>query len=349
MTYLKQHILYPLLYYKKRILSCLFATILIGWMVVYCDVTQAQIDAASGLAGVIFAWIDEIFGVASLDEAKSLLNITFQNGTIVAGGYTFTSLATVLTKASTVFKNLGVMMLFAFFGINFMEGVTIHTQMIAEQIIRRFVFLIIGLILIGNALDLTFGIANIFTVVSEKMLSSPSMAQDVDSQVFALKQSMYVDMGLDEASTVPIVGGIIDAMKPYTAPLKYVLEMLIPYLLSKLANVIVSVVCWTRFVQILIMGVVCPVTLCDFGDHPSQSAAMRGAKNIVALGLSGPLILLSMFICREIQLQIMTSATASLTASSYIGAIWSMSVIAIVQISLVTRSSSLAKQALGMA
>ena len=136
---------------------------------------------------------------------------------------------------------------------------------------------------------------------------------------------------------------------PDKKELKYVFEMLIPYLLSKLENVIVSVVCWTRFVQILIMGVVSPVTLCDFGDHPSQSNAMRGAKNIVALSFSGPLILLSMFICREIQLQIMTSATASLTASSYVGAIWSMSVIAIVQISLVTRSTNLAKQALGMA
>ena len=349
MTYVKQHILYPILYYKKTILSVLFGIIFALWLIVYCDVTQAQIDAATGLAGVIFTWIDEIFGVGSLDEAKSLLNITFQNGTIVAGGYTFTTLATVITKASRVFKNLGVMMLFVFFGINFMEGITMHTQMIAEQIIRRMVFLIMGILLIGNALDLTFGIANIFTVVSEKMLSSPSMERDVGSQIFSLKQSMYVDMGLDEASTVPIVGGIIDAMKPYTAPLKYVLEMLIPYLLSKLANVIVSVVCWTRFVQILIMGVVSPVTLCDFGDHPSQSAAMRGVKNIVALSFSGPLILLSMFICREIQLQIMTSATTSLTASSYVGAIWSMSVIAIVQISLVTRASSLAKQALGMA
>ena len=349
MKYVKQHIIYPFLYYRKRIFTGMFALIFTLWLIAYCDVTQAQIDAASGLAGVIFTWIDEIFDVASLDEAKSLLNITFQNGTIVAGGYTFTTLSTVLTKASRVFKNLGVMMLFAFFGINFMEGITMHTQMIAEQVIRRFVFLIMGMILIGNALDLTFGIANIFTVVSEQMLSSPSLDIDVSSQVFALKQSMYVEMGLDEASTVPIVGGIIDAMKPYTAPLKYVLEMLIPYLLSKLANVIVSVVCWTRFVQILIMGVVSPVTLCDFGDHPSQSSAMRGAKNIIALGFSGPLILLSMFICREIQLQIITSATTSLTASSYVGAIWSMSVIAIVQISLVTRSSSLAKQALGMA
>lgn len=349
MKYVKQHIIYPFLYYRKSILSVVFGCILALWLIVYCDVTQAQIDAAGGLAGVIFSWIDEIFGVGSLDEAKELLNITFQNGTIEAGGYTFTTLSAVITKASRVFKNLGVMMLFVFFGVNFMEGITMHTQMIAEQIVRRFVFLIVGLILIGNALELTFGIANIFTVVSEKMLSVPSLDRDVSSQIFSLKQSMYIEMGLDEESTVPIVGGMIDAMKPYTAPLKYVLEMLIPYLLSKLANVIVSVVCWTRFVQILIMGVVSPVTLCDFGDHPSQSNAMRGAKNIVALSFSGPLILLSMFICREIQLQIMTSATASLTASSYVGAIWSMSVIAIVQISLVTRSTNLAKQALGMA
>ena len=100
MKYVKQHIIYPFLYYRKRIFTGMFALIFTLWLIAYCDVTQAQIDAASGLAGVIFTWIDEIFGVASLDEAKSLLNITFQNGTIVAGGYTFTTLSTVLTKAS---------------------------------------------------------------------------------------------------------------------------------------------------------------------------------------------------------------------------------------------------------
>lgn len=348
MNYVKQRIIYPIQYHFKKIVIVSFLLGFSLWLIVYCDVTQAQIDAAGGLAGVVFSWIDEIFGVASLDKAKELLNVTFQNGIIEAGGYTFTSLSGVLTKASKVFKNLAVMMLFAFFGVRFMEGVTMQSQMIAEQIVRKFVFLILGIVLIGNAIDLTFGIANIFTVVSDKMLSSPSIDRDVSAQIFALKQSMYIDMGLDETSDVPIVGGIIDAMKPYTAPLKYVLEMLIPYLLAKLANVIVSVVCWTRFVQVLIMAVVSPLTVCDIGDHPSQSAAMRGVKNIIALALSGPMILLSMFICREIQLQIMTSATVSLTASSYVGAIWSMSVIAIVQISLVTRANNLAKQAIGM-
>lgn len=348
MTYIKQHIIYPLQYHFKRIVTLLFACCFILWMIVYCDVTQAQIDATGGLAGVIFSWIDEIFQIASLDKAKSLLNITFQNGTIEAGGYIFISLSGVLTTSSKVFKNLAVMMLFTFFGVRFMESVTMQSQMIVEQMIRKFVFLIIGIILIDYAFDLTFGIANIFTVISNKMLSSPSLDKDVSTQIFALKQSMYIDMGLDEVSTVPIVGGMIDAMKPYTAPLKYVIEMLIPYLLTKLANVIVSVVCWTRFVQILLMAIISPLVVCDIGEHLSQSVAMRGIKNIVALGLSGPLILLSMFICREIQLQILTSVTTGLTASGYVGAIWSMSVIAIVQISLVTKSSSLAKQVLGM-
>lgn len=250
MTYIKQHIIYPVQYHFKRIMTLLFVCSFILWMIVYCDVTQAQIDATGGLAGIIFSWIDEIFQVASLDKAKNLLNITFQNGTIEAGGYIFTSLSGVLTTSSKVFKNLAVMMLFTFFGVRFMESVTMQSQMIIEQMIRKFVFLIVGIVLIGHAVDLTFGIANIFTVISNKMLSSPSLDKDVSTQIFALKQSMYIDMGLDEVSTVPIVGGMIDAMKPYTAPLKYVIEMLIPYLLAKLSNVIVSVVCWTRFVQI---------------------------------------------------------------------------------------------------
>ncbi len=51
--------------------------------------------------------------------------------------------------------------------------------------------------------------------------------------IFAWVDEIFGVAGLDEASTVPIVGGIIDAMKPYTAPLKYVLEMLIPDVLIK--------------------------------------------------------------------------------------------------------------------
>ena len=345
---LKQKFIYPLRYHRKKIIIMMIVlTLLIP--TVCLAVTQADLDAAGGLVPLIFSWVDEIFGVSSLDEAKSLLNITFQNGTIKAGGYTFKKLAGVLTTAGTIFRNTGIMLLFCFFGIHVIQQSQHQSQMVLESYVRQFVMLILGMILIANAMDLVFEICNFFTAVGENMLSSSSADQSVTKQILALKKSMYTQMGLDKKSDVPVVGGMLDALKPVIEPLKYLLELLIPYLLAKLSNVVVSVVCWTRFVQVLLMAITSPVMLCDLGDNFINSNALKGIKNIAALALSGPMILLSLFICKEIQLQIMSTAAANLTASSYTSAIWSMAVIAIVQLSLVTKASNIAKQVLGMA
>lgn len=345
---IQQGLIYPLQYHykyhKKQILLLMFFALLFVTSFAFCD----KYSETDGLSNTVFSWIDQIFSVGSLDDAKDKLNVTFSDGTITAGGYEFTELNSIITAATSAFKSMGIFLLFIFFGVNLLETLTSSQQVLVESFIRKFVFLIIGIALLNKSTEIVFGLANIGTALGGKMLTDASTETDISGQISTLKEAIYQNMDLGTKSDIPLIGGLADSIKEcVVAPIPYIVEMLVPWLLSKASNVMVSVVCWSRFVQILLMAVASPLIVCDLGDHFAQSNAMRGIKNVLALALSGPLILLSMYICRAIQFQIM--ANVVLEGENWANGIWSTSIIAVVQIGLITKAQGLAKQILGMA
>ncbi len=331
-------------YEWRKIAVCLLAGVLFLGMAAFCATTE-DVAGASGMVKTIYGMIDDIFDMSAMEELKNLLVIDFNGGTLKAGGITFHNLMPVINIMHRTFQNFGVMLLIVFFGVGILESLSFN-QMYMEKMVRQFVFLCIGIALISHSMDIVFGIGNLFSALIDRIVQNAGAASlDMGSGIMTLKKAIYDDCHVSTGTGFK--AAIADSVSNLAASVSYVIQLFIPSLISRLANVVVSVVCWSRFIELVLMAVVSPLTVCDIGSGAGmQSGAVRGMKNVVALGLSGAIIMLTVFVCQQIQYGILSANV--LDGVNFMSAIWKEIVVGIVEVGLVVKSSGIAKQVLGM-
>lgn len=341
---MRERILYPLIYYRRQILLCVMAGVLISGMAAYCATTE-DVNGATGMLKTIYKLIDEIFDISAMDDLKNLLVVDFTDGTLTAGGITFGSLTSVIRTMYKTFQNLGVMFLIIFFGMGVIENISFN-QMYIEKLVRQFVFLCIGIVLMSKSMDLVYGIANVFSGLIQKIVDNASVSSvDMSSGIMNLKMAIYDDCNV--STGVGFKAAIADSITNLAASVGYLIQLFIPSLISRLANVVVSVMCWSRFIELTIMAVVSPLTVCDISSGSGMgSNAVRGMKSVLALGLSGAIIMLSVFICQQIQYGILSANV--LDGVGFMSCVWKEIVVSIVEVGLVVKSPGIARQILGM-
>lgn len=158
----------------------------------------------------------------------------------------------------------------------------------------------------------------------------------------ALCQEIY-----DNCSSAKKATGTIDWLKStasdFVNGVGYILQLFIPWIASMIAGVIVKFVCWSRFIEILILAIISPLSFADISKGSSEhSNALRAIKNMIALSLSGAMILLICIICNQIQ-------GALITEADFTTSVWNCVMVALVQMGLVSRANEVVKQGLGMA
>jgi len=100
-------------------------------------------------------------------------------------------------------------------------------------------------------------------------------------------------------------------------------------------------------VELTIMAIVSPLTVCDISSGSGMNSnAVRGIKNVIALALSGVIIMLAVFICQQIQYGIFAANVMS--ESNFLSCLCKEIVFAIVEVGLVVKALGIAKQVLGM-
>lgn len=341
---MRQKVIMPLLYYRKQIFFCLFIGMLLFPMAAFCA-TAEDVNGAGGMTKTIFNMIDDIFDIAAMEDLENLLVVDYHNGTLKAGGITFSSLTPVVSAMHRTFQNLGVMFLIVFFGVGMVEGISFN-QMYAEKMVRQFVFLCVGIALISHSMDLVYGIGNIFSAVIQRIVDSADAASvDMASGIMDLKKAIYDDCNVSTGKGFK--AAIADSITNLSASVGYLIQLFIPSLISKLASLVVSVMCWSRFIELTIMAVVSPLTVCDISSGAGMNSnAVRGIKNVAALGLSGAVIILSVFICQQIQYGILSANV--LDGTGFMSCVWKEIVVGIVEVGLVVKAPNLARQILGM-
>lgn len=341
---MRRHIINALNFYWRQILVCSLAGAFILAMAAFCA-TREDVEGATGMVKTIYGMIDDIFDISAMDDLRNLLVVDFNGGTLKAGGITFHSLMPVISTMHRTFQNLGIMFLIIFFGVGVLESLSFN-QMYIEKMVRQFVFLCIGIVLVSKSMELVFGIGNIFSALIDQIVRNAAAGNvDMGSGIMALKQAIYDDCHVSTGTGFK--ASIADSVSNLAASVSYVIQLFIPALISKLVNVVVSVVCWSRFIELVLMAVVSPLTVCDISSGAGMnSSAIRGMKNVVALGLSGAIIMLSVYVCQQIQYGIL-SATV-LDGVNFMSAVWKEIVVGIVEVGLVVKSSGIAKQVLGM-
>ena len=346
---MRQRIIATYRYNRKRFLMllCLIAGFVM-WSMAYCD----KYSDAGGFGSTIFSWIDTIFGAASLDDLKSMLNVSFSSsGSLSAGKYTFgSSLTTVISNANKVFVNVGTDFVLVIFLVSMTELLAHADHISPSQIVYHFFMLVVGVALVKSAMDITFFICNCGSSIVNKITISSTSSGGYTDQVTALKDAIYSDLGYDTVEDSGAVKQILNTLTSTPRQLSYIIQLFPAWICALAANVCISFTVWSRLIQILLFAVISPLTVCMIGsgDRILGGPAMRGIKNIIALSLSGPLIYLSVYICNELQMQIISGVTDKLTASAYTASLPSLIIISIVKIGMVTKAASLAKQAIGL-
>lgn len=335
----------PVLYYRRQLLAFVLCSMLAVGMAAFCA-TEVDVNGATGMVKTIYGLIDDIFDISRMQDISDLLIIDFSGSTLKAGGITFTSLTSVIRTMHKTFQNLGVMMLIIFFGVGVLESISFQ-QMYLEKMVRQFIFLCIGIVLVSKSMDLVYGIGNVFSALIQKIVNNASVSNaSMSSGIMTLKKAIYDDCNVSTGSGLK--AAITDAVSNMATSVSYLIQLFIPSLIAKLSNIVVSVMCWSRFIELTIMAVVSPLTVCDISTGSGMNSnAVRGMKNVMALALSGAIIMLAVFICQQIQYGILSANV--LDGVNFMSCVWKEIVVAIVEVGLVVKAPGIARQVLGMA
>lgn len=325
-------------YYKKKILAISFVWIM-AMVSFYMFTGYCSYDKGGILVGTIQNWIIDIFGGGVVSDVKKLTYIEFDSATNTfnVGGFVISSLGSLISAMYKIFRNLGYMLLIVYLLIGLMEDISFN-QMYIEKMVKKFIFFCLGLALIANSMDLIYFIANIGSAVINKI---GDVASSKIPSYDALCQEVY-----DNCNTAKKATGTISKLTAGVADLAnslgYILQLFIPFIIAKISGVLVNFACWSRFIEILIMAIISPLAFADIskadGNH---SNAMRAVKNVIALSLSGAMMLLICVICNQIQGALVTNA-------DFTTSIWNCVLVAMVQMGLVQRANTIVKQGLGM-
>ena len=327
--------LFPVIYHRKRILLILVGIVLLSGCFALC----ASWHDATGLHKTVLDFLEVIFGSESLNTFKQLLNVT-RSGSVLRIGSNTIDIMTVLSTVNRIFVNIGTCWLLVCWGIGFFDMLMQNNnQMIAEQIIRKFLYLIIGLALVQNAMDIVFTLSNMGTQILTSIAGAASSgAINLDP----LKQAIY-----DETTSG---SGMFKTVVDAVSCLGYLVQLFIPYIFVLIVTLLVSVVCWSRFIEICLLATVSPVMFADVGDDRNgfmHTSAMRAIKYILSLALSGALIFVSLYISQQISLSI--SGTEDPSGINYLSMCYNQVILGIVRLGLCTKATTISKQLVGLA
>lgn len=339
-------------YFRKHIIIafmiCITAFVGLTFFLGFCDYTKASgsysdhMNDMSTLTKFLISWVDDIFGSTSVNDISNKVNIVYSNSSIKIGSIVLSSqITTVIKTMHNVFKNFSVMLLVMYFLAGLMEELSFN-QMYIEKMVKKFVFLCIGIVLINKSLDVVYGLANVGTALSNKITS---VATSNTASYDALKQYIYEETEGSFGSGFK--NWLKTSMHNLAGQISFVLQLFIPWVISKICYVMVQVTCWARFFEITMMAVMSPIAFAEIGKGSIEhGGTMRMVKNLIALSLTGAMIIMICFLCTQVQGNIIE--TTAVNGDNFGTAVWQAIIISVAQMGLVQRSTEIVKSSMGM-
>ena len=345
-------------YWKKiAIIAVIALTVITG---------MAFADPAAGVRAIedgtkfdpmlkmVFGWVDAIAGPEIIEKAGDLLSVYYDGTEIHVGPYSSAGAGAIIDAAFSISCALALVVLCISFFIDLaMTKVETVTE---ETVFRKLFMFIVGMILITSSLNLCLTIANVGTSVTNAIIdkmTNPGTGA-VTSGLEEIKQIMYAESHttemLKEAGThVAWYEDLGNRAGDLGAKFGFVVQLIFPYLATKLAWVIISVVCFSRAIELFLMAGFAPLAFMDSNaiDNFTTSPGWRFVKNIIAISIQGAIIagvlaIGSSFITSVVVGSAGTSMDAFLEASIQI------IMILFAEVSLVMRSQGIAKSVLAI-
>lgn len=330
-------------YYKRQLAIFIMIAFFISLIpMVFCVNPSGDWHDATGLCKSVINNVQDVFSGMDVTEIAKNVNIEYSDTALKIGNLSLSSgIVTAIVSISAIFRNMAVTLYIIYFLVGIMEDFSLQAIYL-EKLLKKAIYFVAGFILIANSMDIVYGIANIGTQLAQK-ITSTGAAHTVDIE--PLLNQIYYDCNQEYGS------GPLDSLKEMAnntvAAISYNIQILFPYLAAKACNIIIQVICWSRFFEITFIGIMSPLSVIDVAAKGSleQSSCMRMLKNIIALAISGALIILICYMCNQISGSLIVEASVS--TGNFLSVIWKVVVISIVQAGLVKQSTDIAKKALG--
>lgn len=221
----------------------------------------------------------DICGMDIFDSIFETLSINLFS----SGGKFSAALSVVSRLNKNVIQPIAVMLLFIYFMIALVDKMS-SENFTWEQLWRQMAMLLAAKYLIENGFDLL------------KLLFELGMAVASKVESFTVSLSQNPDSGVtDETAKVIIEGfkeglGLGGIMKVFESMILFI-YLLIPWLLSWIMRLCVSIICYSRIIEIYARATFAPIALSDFFHSGLQSGGWRYLKNFLAVSLQGAMLL----------------------------------------------------------
>lgn len=257
--------------------------------------------------------IEEIFGCGgTISDAKNFLSMDF-----------ISSLPAPVTAIMDTLQPIGILLVTLYWLIDIIEKTTSGQGYSIEQFVKSFVKLTIGLVMVGNCQKLCLGIIQF----SGGVLGKIGDVGEMSSQGKEIVLEYAEDLGFFE--------GIL-----------FYVELLIPYLITKICSIIVLFISLGRAILLLVKCGFAPIGLADIFFAPGGGNGTRYIKGLLASGLQGAVILGILVIVVLVGPNITTGST-SIAISDVQKVLWMQVLLMFAMAGAVVSSLALAKEITG--
>lgn len=351
----KEHsqFVYSLIYHRNTILLVSFLAIVMlsVFFSAYCK-TWADFGGGKndpkvgGLLGFLVdhdGWIDQIIGSNKVDKYAKILEISASgnNITSIGGMSNLGGLSTALHSVNSLFQLVGWGLALIFWGYSFTEMLMeSNGQLIVEQMIKKLLFLVVTFHVIKNSLTFCCEIVNAGTELTNSALGGLKTVpvkgvNDFKEYVFNNCWTESKAEGFFDFS------GILTTLKA----VGFIITLFIPWIVTVICDILVKVLCWSRAIEICVFAAISPIMFIDLGTTRdlTHSSTARALKNLMSLAMQGALIVISLTICQSIMEGILNDSSLE-----FMDKIWNVTLISILQVGTISKTQSVAKQALGV-
>lgn len=342
-------------YYRKVLCIALMLgiTILMG-------VAFADVDASAHVSNIengtehdallkrSFIMIDEIAGPKVVREAGELLSVSYDGSEIHVGPYSSAGAGLIMDTVFSVSEIIAMIGLCVAF---LSDLALMRTSEVSEEnVIRKLFMFVVGMLFVAYSKELCLWIANIGTgmadIVIEKMTDGEtgSLIQGVEAVKANMWEECHTNELLEESGKhIAWYEKLGNTVGDTGAKMGFILQLFFPYLAVRLAWVIISVVCFSRAIELFIISAFAPLAFMDSNvmENFASTPAWRFCKNVLAISIQGAVIAGVLAIGSSF-IGAVVNGTSS-NAKDFVEQGVQIVMIVFAQVSLVTRSQGIAK------
>lgn len=186
------------------------------------------------------------------------------------------ALSSVISLHENVVKPVALLLVFLYFIIALVDKLS-SDNFTWEQLWRQMALFLAAKYLIDNGIYILSTLSNVGYVLFQGVgdASVGSVAVDAEGLIESFRQAWGVD----------------DTFFSFIADIIMVLYLLLPWLLSWIMRMCVSIICYSRMIELYARAAFAPIAISDFFHTGLQGGGWRFLKNFLAVSIQGALIM----------------------------------------------------------